>query len=166
MKRKLLGTLAVLGLIYAGGHATAASKGSLFLVGKVKVVVDLYVIPVLGALDTLDIENGETGRKVADVEEKTNNKNGYRIDMESVNAGNLQHNDGTSQVAYTIGYNGAAAVSPGAVGSPVTVKTVSGPLTGGVNTNTSVVNIDVTAGGTTLPSGAYTDTLIFTIVAL
>lgn len=160
MYRKLLGTLAVLGLVWSVANVNAASKGSLYLVGKIKVLVDIYVDPVLGSADTLDVVNGETSRLIANVQESTNNKAGYRIEMTSVNAGNLKHSDGTSQVAYTIAYDGGTAAAPGAVGTPVTVKT-----TAAAGTDTSPVNINIT-GVPAAAAGVYTDTLIFAIVAL
>lgn len=164
MRKYVLSTVVVALLSGLAMHAQAASRASLFLEGTIEIICDLFVDPVIGSLTTLDITNGETARLVATVTETTNNPNGYRIDMESVNTGQLQHNNGTSQTAYTIAYDGAAALAPGAVGTPVAVKTVAGPIATTV-TATSNVEINVTAGGA-LPAGAYTDTLIFTMVAL
>lgn len=164
MYKKIIGTLAGLALILTATNAFGVNRASLFLVGQIDVISNLFVNPVLGGVDTLDIENGETARLVATVDEESNNAAGYRIDMESVNGAVLQHNNGTSSVAYTIAYDGAAAVAPGALGTPVAVKT-SGALTG-LTTDVSNVEITVTAGGTGIPAGAYTDTLIFTMVAL
>lgn len=164
MKNKLLVASAV--LLFGGFamQAQAASRASLFLEGTIEIICDLFVDPVIGSLNSLDIVNGETARLVATVTETTNNPTGYRIDMESVNTGQLIHNNGTSQTAYTIAYDGAAAVAPGAVGTPVAVKTVAGPIAATV-TATANVEITVNPGGA-LPAGAYTDTLIFTMVAL
>lgn len=164
MLKKLSSTLFGAGLILLTANAFATSRASLFLVGEIAIISNLFVNPTLGGVDTLDVENGETARLVATVDEESNNAAGYRIDMESVNSGNLQHNNGTDQVAYTIAYDGAAAVAPGPVGTPVAVKT-SGALAG-LSTATSNVEITVTAGGAGIPAGAYTDTLIFTMVAL
>lgn len=165
MLKKTACILAGLGLLASATTAFSDSKASLFLVGQVEVIANIFVNPILGTLDTLDVENGETDRLIATVDEETNNTTGYRIDMESVNTANLQHNDGTTNVAYTVKYDGALlAVAPGAVGAPVAVKTV-GALTG-FTTDVSNVEITVAVGGALLPAGAYTDTLIFTMVAL
>ncbi|MGH1467903.1 MAG: hypothetical protein ACRBBP_03355 [Bdellovibrionales bacterium] len=165
MLKKVVCTLAAVGFLTSSVSSFGVSRASLFLVGQVDVIVNLFVNPVLGGIDTLDIENGETARLVATVDEETNNSAGYRIDMESVNAGTLEHNNGVANVAYTIAYDGAVAVAVPAVGAPTAVKTVAGPLTG-LTTDNSDVEITVTAGGAALPAGAYTDTLIFTMVAL
>jgi hypothetical protein len=164
MIKKLIGTLGALAFVATASNAFGTSRASLYLAGEIEVITNLFVNPEIGTIDTLDIVAGETARQVATVDEESNNAAGYRIDMESVNAGNLQHNDGTSNVPYTISYDGGAATAPGAVGTPAAVKT-SGALTG-LTTDNSTVEITFAAGGTTLPAGAYTDTLIFTMVAL
>jgi len=164
MFNKIVFTIAALGLLISSTNASAVNRASLFLVGHIDIISDLFVNPTLGGVDTLDVENGETARLVATVDETSNNAAGYRIDMESVNSAALLHNNGTSSVAYVIAYDGGTAVAPGAVGSPVVVKT-SGPLTG-LSTAASNVEITVTPGGAGIPAGAYTDTVIFTMVAL
>ena len=112
-------------------------------------------------LGGLDLENGETNLKVADVLEVANITAGYTISLESVNAGNLLHNNGTDSVAYQIQYGSTGpTVTPGAIGSPVTVKS-SGPLVGMTLTiEETFFNTPPNAG---LLGGAYTDTLIFSI---
>lgn len=165
MKKNIIITaIALLGLT-TSVTAFGASRASLYLVGQIEVICNLFVNPVIGTVDTLDIENGEISRLVATVDEETNNAAGYTIEIESVNTGTLLHSNGTNSVAYTIAYDGAAAVAPGAVGTPVLVKTEPGPFTG-LTTNISNVEINVTAGGAGVPGGTYTDTLIFTMVAL
>ncbi len=165
MLKKICSTFFGLALLLTTANVFANSRASLFLVGEIAVISNLFVNPTLGGVDTLDIENGETNRLVATVDEESNNAAGYRIDLESVNNGNLRHNNGTDQVAYTISYDGGAATTPGPVGTPATGVKTSGALTG-LTTDTSNVEITVTAGGTGIPAGAYTDTLIFTMVAL
>lgn len=164
MFKKTICTLAGIAMILTATNAYGVNRASLFLVGQIDVISNLFVNPTLGGVDTLDVENGETARLVATVDEESNNAAGYRIDMESVNAAALLHSNGTSSVAYTIAYDGNPAVAPGAIGSPVAVKT-SGALAG-LTTDTSNVEITVTPGGAGIPAGSYTDTLIFTMVAL
>lgn len=162
MKKVLLGLALVLGLAKL---AHASSSATLFLEGYVETICEIYIDPVIGALTTLDVVGGETSRNIATATENFNGVTGYTVSIESTNAGNLTHNNGTNNVAYTIEYDGGTATAPGAIGTPAIVKTVAGPLTAAI-TDTSTVDITVTAGGATLPAGAYTDTLIFTIQAL
>lgn len=163
MLRKMAIVIALTGLISGASSAFGASKASLFLVGEVEVINELYVTPVLGDLDALNIVDGESSRNIASVEEKSNNTTGYTITMESTNTGKLEHNNGTSDVAYTIKYGIASAIAPGAPGAAVLVKTVA-TLTA-LTTATTPVLITVAAGGGLLPAGAYTDTLTFTMTA-
>lgn len=164
MIKKLICTIGALAFMSAATNAFGTSRASLYLAGEIELITNLFVNPTIGTADTLNIVAGETARAVATVDEESNNAAGYRIDMESVNAGNLQHNDGTSNVPYTISYDGGADTAPGAVGTPAAVKT-SGALTG-LTTDNSAVTITFAPGAATLPAGAYTDTLIFTMVAL
>lgn len=165
MLKSIVCTLAAISFIVGANSAFASAKASLFLVGQIDVVTNLLVTPVLGDIDTLDIELGEVDRLVATVTEESNNAAGYRIDVESVNGSTLEHNDTVSSVTYALKYdNVALAVTVPSVGAPLTVKT--SPVLTGLTTDTSDVEITVIAGGTALPAGAYTDTLIFTMVAL
>ena len=164
IKQKIAATLATM-IIFASFAAKADTSATLFLEGYIETITELYIDPVIGAATTLNIVGGETARNIASVTETSNNPDGYEILMASENAGLLTHTNGTSNTAYSISYDGATtAVQPTAVGSETTVKTVAGPLAGTV-TDTSSVDITVTAGGA-LPAGAYTDTLIFTMQAL
>lgn len=165
MFKKLICTVAALAFVASVQNAFGDDRASLYLAGEIEIVTNLFINPEVGAVDTLDIMAGETARLIATVDEESNNSAGYTITMESLNTGNLQHNNGTSNVAYTIAYDGAAALAPGAPGSAVLVKT-SGALTG-LSTDTSNVEITFTApAAAAAVAGAYTDTLIFNMVAL
>lgn len=161
MKKKIL---AGLFFVFFAKTVSASSTATLFLEGYIETVIELVINPIIGAATTLNIVGGETGRLVATATESFNGSNGYEITMESVRAGFLRHNNGTSQVAYQISYDGGAATTPGPVGTPVQVKATAPSAT--AVTDTSNIAINVTAGGATLPAGAYTDTLILTINAL
>jgi len=164
IKHKAAATLAMFILLLSLA-SKADTSATLFLEGYIETISELYIDPVIGAATTLNIVGGEVARNIASVTETSNNPAGYEILMASENAGLLTHTNGTSNTVYTIAYDGAAvAVQPPAVGAEVTVKTVAGPLAGTV-TDTSAVDITVTAGGA-LPAGAYTDTLILTLQAL
>jgi len=165
MFKKLICTLGALAFVVSAHNAFGDDRASLYLAGEIEIITNLFINPEVGATDTLDIAGGETARLIATVDEESNNAAGYDITMESLNTGNLQHSNGTSNVAYTIQYDGGAATAPGAPGAAVTVKS-SGTLTG-LTTATSNVSITFTAPAAAAAiAGTYTDTLIFNMVAL
>jgi len=163
MFKKLVCTLGALAFVVSAHNAFGNDRASLYLAGKVDLVSNLFVNPEIGTVDLLDLVNGETGRLVANVDEESNNSAGYTISMESVNGGVLLHSDGVASTAYTLSYDGGATVAPGPLGTPVLVKT-SGTLTG-LTLDNSIVLIDVTPSPLAI-AGAYTDTVIFSMVAL
>jgi len=163
MFKKLICTLGALAFVVSVHNAFGDDRASLYLAGEIEIITNLFVNPEIGTTDLLDILNGETGRLVANVDEESNNAAGYQITMESVNSGQLQHNNGIANTTYTISYDGAAAIAPGPIGTPVLVKT-SGALPG-LTTDNSLVLIDVVPAPIAI-AGAYTDTLIFNMVAL
>ena len=140
--------------------AFGATTGTLSLSGTVASVNEIVVHPNANAVN-LNITGGETGTLVSTVDETSNNINGYTITMFSLNSGKLQLSP-TKYTNYTISYDGGSFIAPPASSAPVTVKTVSS-LTG-LTTDTSNVNINVSAYPTAL-SGGYTDTITFSIVA-
>ena len=151
-------------LIFLTSTAFAATEGTLYLLGSVPLRFDLRVEPVIGQQDTLNMTDGETGLKVADVAEVSNHVNGYEIFLESVNGGELANAGGLNSVSYQIQYGVTGpTVTPAVVGSPVSVKT-SGPLTG-LTVNFEEIFITFT-GDPSLPAGAYTDTLVISMQAL
>ena len=159
--------LLVLLFLIASSLATisfAATQGTLFLIGMIPLHFDIRVSPVLGQLKTLDIESGETSLKIADVVESSNHINGYEIYIESINAGSLMHNNGSSSAPYQIQYGvTGTVVTPPAVGAPLLVK-ISGALTGlSFDFEEIFITIPAVSG---LPGGAYTDTLVFSMQAL
>jgi len=163
MFKKIVCTLGALAFIVSIHNAFADDRASLYLAGEIDVVTDLFINPTIGTTDLLDLINGETARQVADVDETSNNGAGYQITMESVNNARLMHNNGIANTTYTISYDGAAAIAPGPIGTPVLVKT-SGILSA-LTTDNSLVLIDVVPNPLAV-AGAYTDTLIFNMVAL
>ena len=81
--------------------------------------------------------------------------------MRSANASKLVHNvDNTKSTAYTVSYDGAAAIS--LTNADQDVKNVSSLA--GLTTNTSDVSVNVTAFPTA-PAGTYSDTITISIVA-
>jgi len=165
MFKKLICTLGALAFVATAHNAFGDDSASLYLAGEIEVITSLFVNPEIGTTDTLDIAGGETARLIATVDEESNNAAGYDITMESVNTGNLTHSNGTAVVPYTIAYDGAAAIAPGAPGAGVVVKS-SGTLTG-LTTANSDVEITFTApAAASAIAGTYTDTVIFNMVAL
>lgn len=139
----------------------AASSGTLLLRGTVGVVNDIVVTPEGTDNVNLNILAGETNKLVGSATEKSNNLLGYKIMISSPTAGQLRHTvDATKQTAYTISYNGAAAVAPTVAG--VQVKNVAS--LSGLTTATSTIRANVTAYATA-PAGTYEDTLTVSIVA-
>jgi len=163
MFKKMICTLGALAFVVSAHNAFADDRASLYLAGEIEVITNLFVNPTIGTTDTLDILGGETARVIASVDEESNNAAGYTISMESTNGGNLQHSDGTTNIPYTISYDGAVTTAPGALGAPVVAKT-SGTLTG-LTTDSSAVTITFAASASGV-AGAYTDTLILNMVAL
>lgn len=137
------------------------AKGNLLISGTVPIVCSLIVKPTVDATK-LDILGGASAKLVATVNEVTNNLNGYKVTMSSVNAGKLVHGSLPSQkVAYQLSYNGGAPISP--TTAPQLVKN-SGPLLAPANANSDV---KVTfPGAPASMSGTYSDTVTFEMAAL
>ncbi|MGZ3725609.1 MAG: hypothetical protein ACXWQQ_07400 [Pseudobdellovibrio sp.] len=95
----------------------------------------------------------------ATVDEASNRVGGYKINLHSANASKLVNTtNGTYKTAYTVSYDGAAAVSLSTTDQ--TVKTVSSYQA----TDTSNLVVNVTAFPTA-PSGVYSDTITVSIVS-
>jgi len=149
-------------LFCAVSHAN--TKGSLFLEGRIPLLFDIRIQPEKNNIGNIDLRNGETDLKVAEVLEASNIVSGYTVSIESVNAGVLLHNNGTSSTPYTLQYAATGTpISPPPVGSPAVVKS-SGPLVG--LTLTVEELFFSTAPNNSLIGGAYTDTIILSIQAL
>lgn len=142
------------------------SAASLFLVGVVEEVIDIYIEPEPGALGSLDLINGEASKTIATASERFNGVNGYQVSIESTNSGSLVHSNGSNQVDYFISYDGNSSTKPGSIGSGVVVKTVPGALSG-LTTATSSIDINIPVGSAnSIPGGVYTDTLILVISSI
>lgn len=155
-------TLALLGTAAVGLAQTAS--GTLTIQGTVASAVSITVTPLSG-YNTLDIASGVSDQNVADVVEKTNDKNGYTVTMTSLNAGATGNSlfladtaggTGADTVPYSLTYNGNA----------VTFNNGSATLTDAAN-RTPQAGIDkslaVTIASSWVNSATYADTLTFTI---
>ena len=92
--------------------AFAASTGTLNLQGTVQLVNEISITAEAVATN-LNVLQGETGAKVAVVDETSNDINGYIIQMSSLHAGKLQHSvDNTKSTTYQLSYNCLFYTSP------------------------------------------------------
>jgi hypothetical protein len=141
--------------------ALAASSGTLTLSGTVSTLNDILITPNGSNNLNLNITGGESGKNVAAVQESSNDPLGYKINLKSTNAGQLQlSTDATKFTAYQVSYDGGSFVTPTA--SDQAVKTVSSLTQKTVYTSQLSVNV------TALPNalaGTYSDTLTVSIVA-
>jgi len=164
MFKKLIITLGAFGLLTSLNSAYSDDTATLYLAGEVELISNLVVTPTADATSLLDIVNGENNRPIAQIEETSNNANGYTIFLESANSGQLRNPaTGSTPVDYDIQYGSETPAQPGAPGSPVNIKTVSA-LTG-LTTTTEPVTITF-SGSSSAVAGAYTDTLVFVMDAL
>jgi len=156
MKGKIL----ILAVLAFSSAVFAASTSTLLLEGSVVSTNEINITAEAIATN-LNILQGETGAKVAIVEETSNNRAGYVIQMSSLHAGKLQHaSDNTKSTPYQLSYDGGSYKSPTTI--PVTVKTVSS--LSALTTVNSDVLINVTDYPTAI-AGVYSDVVTFSIVA-
>lgn len=160
-KKYITLTLVLLGTAAVG---LAQSSGTLTIQGTVPVTASISVAPLSG-YNTLDIVNGVSAQDVANITEKTNDKNGYTVTMTSLNAGasgnslflaDTAGGTGTDTVPYSLAYNGV----------PVTFANGSATLTDatGRTLQAGVVKaLAVTIAASWVNSATYADTLTFTI---
>lgn len=162
MKKYISLTLILLGAATAGLAQTA--NGTLTIQGTVASTASINVAPLSG-YNTLDIANGVSGQNVANITEKTNDKNGYTVTMTSLNAGGSGNSlfladtaggTGTDTVPYSLAYNGVAVTF--ASGSATLTSTTSRTPQAGV-----VKALAVTIASSWVNSATYADTLTFTI---
>jgi hypothetical protein len=141
--------------------ALAASSGTLTVSGTVATVNDISITPNGSNNTTLNITAGESAKNIAAVSETSNDILGYKINLSSANAGELQNaSDVTKKTTYTISYNGGSYVTPS--NTPAQVKNVSSLAA--LTTNTSQVLINVVAFPGAV-AGTYSDTITLAIVA-
>jgi hypothetical protein len=136
-----------------------AEQGTLLLRGEVLEVLSIDVVAEAGAT-TLDLSASPTNLKVATVEEGSNSKTGYKINMSSAGNGFLK-NGTLDSLAYEINYGAFGFITPTTAGTDVKTQLVGGVY--GVFTD---VNIKYTGKpAVEMTEGIYEDTLTFTISA-
>lgn len=143
----------------------SAASGSVALTGTIAPSTTITVTPS-GTPQALTLTGNISQLKVADIEYKSNKKNGFVLTLSSANSGNLlgTATDGTAEsLPYTILY--------GNDGSPATVTLTSGSATllssssktGG--TVSKILAISYTVPTTEPAADTYSDTITFTITA-
>lgn len=149
----------IIGLLLVPTISQAALVGVLILQGIVPPVVAITVTGV-PPFNALDLTATQVNLAVANVQEQSNVSTGYKVTLTSANAGVLK-NGSIGSVIYTAKYNG---VSTALTVAPVTItNTVTGTVP--INT-TKPLSISYTGSpSVSNMSGAYSDTLTFTISA-
>jgi hypothetical protein len=137
----------------------AASSGTLLLKGTVLVSSDVVVVPLAKAT-TLNVTTGEVSTSVANVNETSNNRLGYKINLTSANGGKLKlTTDVTKTISYTMDYAGKVLTLSTTAQTAKTVSSLSAKTT-----STSLVKI-TTTGNINALGGDYTDTVTISIVS-
>ncbi len=158
MKNLLLTAMVLL----ATTTSNALTSDTLIISGTVSAINEIVINPNLANKDSLNIVAGETSKNVANVDELSNNLNGYRIMMSSLNSSRLLHGVNVAYgTDYTVSYDGGSFIS--LTNTPVEVKN-SGALTG-LTSDNSMVDVAVVPFATA-PAGTYSDTITISIEAL
>jgi len=141
----------------------AQSSGNITISGTVANNTSITVTPTAG-YNSLDIAAGETDKDVAAVNERSNKRDGYTVELQSANAGAgtqayLGGTGGNTDVVnYSMKYNGVAVTLSG---GKATVTNVAARTPGaGVDKNLSV-----TLAAAWVNTDTYSDTLTLTIAA-
>ncbi len=158
---KTIRTLATIAALTLTTSAFAAGSANLLLRGTVGVINDISITTVGSNNITLDIENGEINKHVADATEISNSSSGYKIMVSSINGGLLQNTSvPTQSTSYSLSYDGGVPTAVTTV--PSQIKNV-GSLSG-LSIDNSSIRVNVDALPTAL-AGTYEDTVTFSIVA-
>ncbi len=154
----------IVAVLATAGSAMAATEGSITISGNVPASTEIKVTPETG-YNALPIVAGETDLKVATVNEKSNWPKGYKVTLQSLNAGTgtqatLLPADTTSNtdvVNYSMKYDGTAVTL---TEGKATVTTA------GKRTEKDGVNKDLKvtfAANPWIAADTYSDTITLTI---
>lgn len=160
--------MALCGTLLVAMPAFGATTGSVTPRGTVPSILEVTVTPTAG-FNSLDLTTSATDVQIAQVNERTNNKAGYTISLDSTNGiagslgtGRFKSTDvtNTDTLDYTIKYAGnAAALTNGSA----TVTDSNSKTTGtGV---TKAVQVSYDGSSLFMAADTYEDTLTFTITA-
>ena len=159
-----------IGLTMATTPVIAATTGAVTPKGTVPAILEVTVTPTTG-FDSLDLTAAVNNLEIAQVNERTNNKAGYTVTVDSTNgvadslaSGRFKSGTdplgNTDTLDYTVTYGGSAA--PLSNGSGTVTNTTSKTTGTGV---TNSVQITYDGTGSFLIADSYEDTLTFTIAA-
>lgn len=159
-----------IGLTMATTPVIAATTGAVTPKGTVPAILEVSVTPTVG-FDNLDLTVAAVDLEIAQVNERTNNKGGYTVTVDSTNgvADSLASGrfisstdpvSNTDTLDYTLKYGGTTATLANGSG---TVTDATGKTTGTGVTNSVQISYD--GSGSFLTADSYEDTLTFTIAA-
>ncbi|WP_455382918.1 hypothetical protein [Salinispira pacifica] len=162
--------IAMLLLLTAGitAGAFAQTTGTLTLQGTVPGILSITVTPA-GAASNLDLTTDVSNLTVATVTERSNQKAGYTVTVQSANAaasgGNTAYFESTdAAVSDTLNYTLTYGGTPVSFTSGLATVTDTTSKTLGTGT-TKNLNISYTGSTNFLTASTYQDTLTFTITA-
>lgn len=139
---------------------TNAIADTLLLQGSISQILNLTVTPSPIA-NNLDLSTSQNNLIVASINEQSNSKTGYTVNITSLNRGKLKRTNGTTSISYTAKYNGNSISIYNSSGT-----ILSYPTSSAVNINK---NLTISYTGTdpaTLIEGTYVDTVTFIISAI
>lgn len=148
-------SLFTLGLVFTTLTSFAGTQAVLNLKGNIPQKIDIS-IAAESIAQNLDLTQNKQDLKVAVVSELSNAANGFKITVQSQNAGKLKHTSGNANFAYSMNYAGQALNLQN--GATVINAT-------GVVSRTRDVTVTYQADQTGLLAGDYLDQVTFSIAA-
>jgi hypothetical protein len=135
----------------------SATTAVLNLKGTVAQILEISITPETLAT-TLPLTQSQSAVKIATVTERSNSHTGYKVQITSLNLGQLKGSNGNDVLPYSLTYNNNAVNLTSATG-----QTFSYSFTNAAPVDR---NVGITyTGSSSLPSGDYVDAVTFTISA-
>lgn len=155
--KKIVAPVAIAALL--SSPILAATSGSLLLQGTIDQILSIEVNESDGH-DSLDLSINADNVEVAQVVEKSNVQNGYKIFVSSLNSGQLENESGSASVDYQMKYDGVSVELD-------TPKNLAKDVPSFDKFEyTSLVSISYAQSAEgSLPAGAYSDTVTISIEA-
>lgn len=137
--------------------ANAATTAELILKGLVAPILEISIAPETVA-SNLDLSQAASAVKVGTLTEKSNYAQGYKVKAKSTNASKLVNtSDVTSNVPYSLTYNGSAITLTNSLTQIYTTSNLKG---------TFIKDIKISYNPpVNLSAGSYEDTVQFTLEA-
>jgi VCBS repeat-containing protein len=126
-------------------------------------VLPVLTIAIAGGTPSFNItpEAAVTDQNLGTITINSNDPDGYDVTLESTNTGGLKNGDADETIAYTVKYNGGAAIT--LVASATNVESVSVAPTDGDQTRTLTLSI-LGADSKNKSAEAFTDTITMEIL--